>query len=51
MMIADTDVENDGAIAFFKAMKFSLTSKHQWMVKTLKRPKKAAKQNNNNHIK
>jgi len=53
MMIADTDVENEGAIAFFKAMKFSLTSKHQWMVKTLKRPKKAARQNNNNnnHIK
>ncbi len=50
MVIADTDVDNEGAIAFFKAMKFSLTSKHQWLAKTLRRPKKAAKQQNaNNH--
>jgi ribosomal protein S18 acetylase RimI-like enzyme len=51
MMIADTDVENEGAIAFFRSMKFTLTTKHQWMVKTLKRPKKSAKQNDNNHAK
>ena len=51
MVIADTDVDNEGAVAFFKAMKFSLTSKHQWLVKTLRRSKKADKQqdaNNNN---
>lgn len=48
MVIADTDVDNEGAIAFFKAMKFSLTSKHQWLAKTLRRPKKAAKQQNTN---
>ena len=50
MVIADTDVDNEGAIAFFKAMKFSLTSKHQWLAKTLRRPKKAANklQNGNN---
>jgi ribosomal protein S18 acetylase RimI-like enzyme len=50
MVIADTDVENEGAIAFFKAMKFSLTSKHQWLAKTLRRSKKAANklQNGNN---
>jgi len=41
MVIADTDVDNEGAIAFFKAMKFSLTSKHQWLAKTLRRPKKS----------
>jgi hypothetical protein len=50
MIIADTDVENEGAIAFFNAMKFSLTHKHQWLAKTLRRPKKAAlQQNANNH--
>ena len=50
MVIADTDVENEGAVAFFKAMKFSLTSKHQWLAKTLRRHKKVAKQqNDNNH--
>ncbi len=50
MVIADTDVDNEGAIAFFKAMKFSLTSKHQWLAKTLRRPKRDAKQQNaNNH--
>jgi ribosomal protein S18 acetylase RimI-like enzyme len=46
MVIADTDVDNEGAIAFFKAMKFSLTSKHQWLAKTLRRQKKSAKQQN-----
>lgn len=50
MVIADTDVENDGAIAFFKAMKFSLTSKHQWLAKTLRRHKKSGSQpNSHNH--
>ncbi len=49
MVIADTDVDNEGAIAFFKAMKFSLTGKHQWLAKTLRRQKKSAKQQNDNN--
>jgi ribosomal protein S18 acetylase RimI-like enzyme len=40
MITADTDVDNDSALAFFKAMKFSLTSKHQWLTKTLRRQTK-----------
>ena len=51
MIIADTDVDNEAALAFFKTMKFSLTSnKHQWLAKTLRRHKKAGKQqNDDNH--
>lgn len=37
MVIVDTDVDNDVAIAFFQRMKFSLTRKHQWLAKTLHR--------------
>jgi len=44
MMIADTDEENEAALCFFQEMKFSLTRKHQWLAKTLRRP---AKKNTN----
>jgi len=46
MIIADTDADNEPAIAFFQAMKFSLTSKHQWLAKTLRRRGKKDKPNN-----
>jgi ribosomal protein S18 acetylase RimI-like enzyme len=40
MIIADTDEDNEGAIAFFKAMDFSHSSNHVWLTKTLRRPVK-----------
>ena len=40
MIIADTEGDNDGAIAFFKAMGFSPRSEHVWLAKTLQRPTK-----------
>jgi len=46
MMIADTDEENEAALSFFKDMKFTLTRKHQWLAKTLRRP---AKKNSNHN--
>lgn len=38
MMIADTEGDNEGAIAFFKAIGFSPRSEHVWLAKTLQRP-------------
>jgi ribosomal protein S18 acetylase RimI-like enzyme len=44
MIIADTEGDNDRAIAFFKAMGFSPRSEHVWLAKTLqKTPKKMVK--------
>jgi len=44
MVIADTDEDNEAAIAFFGVMGFSLSSKHVWLAKTLgRRAKKVAK--------
>ena len=40
MIIADTEGDNDRAIAFFKAMGFSPRSEHVWLAKTLQRPTK-----------
>src|SRR4030042_562423 len=40
VIIADTDAENAPAIAFFKAMGFSLSSQHVWLAKTIRRPNK-----------
>ena len=37
MVIADTDADNEAAIAFFKAMEFSVNSKHVWLAKTLRK--------------
>jgi ribosomal protein S18 acetylase RimI-like enzyme len=39
MVIADTEAENEEAIAFFKGMGFSVSSQHAWLAKTLRRPK------------
>jgi ribosomal protein S18 acetylase RimI-like enzyme len=39
MVIADTEAENEEAIAFFKGMGFSISSQHAWLAKTLRRPK------------
>jgi len=44
MVIADTEANNEGAIAFFKAIGFSPSRQHLWLTKTLRRPiKKDAK--------
>ena len=44
MVIADTEGDNEGAIAFFKAVGFASRTQHIWLSKTLKRSsKKAAK--------
>jgi len=44
MVIADTDGDNEGAIAFFKSVGFSTRAEHLWLAKTLHRKaKKAAK--------
>ena len=40
MIIADTEGDNERAIAFFKAMGFSRRSEHVWLAKTLQRPNK-----------
>ena len=46
MVIADTEADNEGAFAFFKAMGFSLSRQHLWLTKTLRRPiRKVAKPN------
>jgi len=37
MIIADTDSENEPAIAFFKALGFSRSSQHVWLAKTIRR--------------
>ena len=42
MVIADTQGDNDNAIAFFKAIGFSVRSEHLWLAKTLRRPAKKA---------
>lgn len=43
MVIADTDADNEAAIAFFNATGFTLASKHVWLAKTLRRPVKQAR--------
>jgi ribosomal protein S18 acetylase RimI-like enzyme len=47
MVIADTEAENEEAIAFFKESGFSLSSQHTWLAKTLRRPKL---ENNQGHL-
>jgi ribosomal protein S18 acetylase RimI-like enzyme len=37
MVIADTEANNEGAIAFFKAIGFSASRQHLWLTKTLQR--------------
>jgi len=38
MVIADTEANNEGAIAFFKAIGFSAKRQHLWLTKTIRRP-------------
>ena len=38
MVIADTDADNEEAIAFFNAIGFSISAEHLWLAKTLRRP-------------
>jgi ribosomal protein S18 acetylase RimI-like enzyme len=38
MIILDTDAENAPAISFFKAIGFTDSSQHVWLVKTIRRP-------------
>jgi len=40
MVIADTEAENEEAIAFFNTMGFSVSGEHVWLAKTLRRPPK-----------
>src|SRR4030066_2602715 len=40
MIIADTDAENEPAIAFFKEIGFSHSSQHVWLAKNIRRPNK-----------
>lgn len=40
MIIADTEGHNEGAVAFFKAIGFSVRGDHLWLAKTLQRPTK-----------
>jgi ribosomal protein S18 acetylase RimI-like enzyme len=40
MVIADTEAENEEAIAFFKRIGFSNSGQHVWLAKTLRRPNK-----------
>lgn len=44
MVIADTQGDNKGAISFFKAIGFSVSSEHLWLGKTLRRPPRKAAQ-------
>ncbi len=37
MVIADTEAENEAAIAFFRTMGFSVSSQHVWLAKTFRR--------------
>jgi len=44
MVIADTDGDNEGAIAFFRSIGFSTRAQHLWLAKTFQRKaKKPAK--------
>jgi ribosomal protein S18 acetylase RimI-like enzyme len=45
MIIADTDAENEPAISFFKAIGFSDSSQHVWLVKTIRRPNSTKAEN------
>ena len=40
MVIADTEGDNEGAIAFFKLLGFNSSTSHLWLSKTLKRRSK-----------
>ena len=43
MVMADTDAENLGALAFLNAMGLSARAQHVWLAKTLQKPRKKKK--------
>jgi ribosomal protein S18 acetylase RimI-like enzyme len=51
MVIADTEANNEGAIAFFKAIGFSPSRQHLWLTKTLRRSAKKRAQRNLSSLK
>jgi ribosomal protein S18 acetylase RimI-like enzyme len=46
MVMADTDAENLGALAFLNAMGLSARAQHVWLAKTLQKPRKKKKDDN-----
>ena len=46
MVIADTEADNEGAIAFLRMVGFSLSREHLWLTKTLRRPTKGVAKSN-----
>jgi hypothetical protein len=46
MVMADTDAENLGALAFLNAMGLSARAQHVWLAKTLQKPRKKKKNDN-----
>jgi ribosomal protein S18 acetylase RimI-like enzyme len=42
MVIADTEADNEEAIAFFKTMGFAISARYVWLGKTLRRPEKSS---------
>ena len=46
MVMADTDAENLGALAFLNAMGLSARAQHVWLAKTLHKPRKKKKDDN-----
>ncbi|MGP8079013.1 MAG: GNAT family N-acetyltransferase [Dehalococcoidales bacterium] len=44
MVMADTDADNLGALAFLNAMGFSARAQHVWLAKTLQKPRKKKKE-------
>jgi len=47
MVMADTDAENEGALSFLNAMGFSARAQHVWLAKTLQKPAKKKKKEDN----
>lgn len=47
MVIADTDAENQGALSFLNAMGFSERAQHVWLAKTLQKPRRKKKVDDN----
>ena len=46
MVMADTDAENLGALAFLNAMGLSARAQHVWLAKTLRKSRKKKKEDN-----
>jgi hypothetical protein len=44
MVMADTDADNTGALAFLNNMGFSARAQHVWLAKTLQKSRKKKKE-------